>query len=94
MSKDSDHEASKIPGERIYLDISSIKGTDEYTPTAKRHWRIMVDEATGLKFTRFFETKSGMVEPTLEQICKWSHNRIVTKYIRLDGAGENKKLQK
>jgi hypothetical protein len=49
---------------------------------------------TGLKFSNFFDTKNGMVEPTCEQLHQWRQNGITVDYIsRLDNAGENKLLK-
>ena len=53
----------------------------------------MVDEQTNLKFTKFFTTKNGIIEPTLEKIQKQKNNGLVVKNIQLDNSGENKKLQ-
>ena len=53
-----------------------------------------MDERTQLKFSDFFEKKSGMVEPTCEQISKWKGAGMPVKFIRLDNAGENTDLQK
>ena len=47
-------------------------------------------------FTRkvdFFETKDGMVESTLDNINKYNASRLKVRYIRLNNAGENKKLK-
>jgi hypothetical protein len=54
----------------------------------------MVDEATNLKFSDFYQTKDGMVEPTLTKWAKWQGIGIDVSNVRLDNAGENKKLQK
>jgi len=53
----------------------------------------MVDERTQMKFTDFFETKNGMVEPTCEQLYKWKASGIPVKFIRLDNSGENQLLK-
>jgi hypothetical protein len=53
----------------------------------------MVNQRTGLKFSNFFDTKNGMVEPTCEQLHRWKQNGITVDYIRLDNAGENKLLK-
>ena len=79
--------------ERIFLDISAVKKPKGGPRVYKPNWRMMVDERTQLKFSDFFETKDGMVEPTLEQINKWDAAGLKVKYIRLDNAGENKKLK-
>jgi hypothetical protein len=54
---------------------------------------MMVDERTELKFSDFFVTKNGMVEPTCEQLHRWKQSGHGVKYIRMDNAGENKLLQ-
>jgi hypothetical protein len=95
VPKISDHVTSKVNGERVFLDIATIKGEkDGVTPNAKKNWRIMVDERTQMKFSLFCETKDGMVIPTLDQLVRWNKSGMHVKYIRLDNAGENKKLQK
>jgi hypothetical protein len=48
---------------RIYLGIATINRPDK-KQVFKKNWRIMVDEQTGTKFTDFYETKAGMIEPT------------------------------
>jgi hypothetical protein len=95
VPKKSEHVQAVKPGERIYLDISSIKGEKEGPKVnPKRHWCIMVDEATNLKFSDFYQTKDGMVEPTLTKWAKWQGIGFDESNVRLDNAGENKKLQK
>jgi hypothetical protein len=53
----------------------------------------MLDERTRLKFTNFYQTKNGMVEPTCVQFHKWKLNNMPVKYVQMDGASENKKLK-
>ena len=47
------------PGERMYLDISSIM--DE-SLGGRRHWAILVDEATRYKHSFFLKKKSDSVD--------------------------------
>ena len=57
VSKDSDHEPSNEVNGRIFIDLSTIKkpaDCPEVSKVYKPHWRMMVDEKTGLKFTEFF----------------------------------------
>jgi hypothetical protein len=53
----------------------------------------MVDDATNLKFSDFYQTKDVMVEPTLMKWSKLQGKGIKVANVRLDNAGENKKLQ-
>jgi hypothetical protein len=73
---------------RIYLDIATINRPDQ-KQVYKKNWRIMVDERTGTKFTDFYETKAGMIEPTCAQLHRWKTSGHGVKYIRMDNAGEN-----
>jgi hypothetical protein len=78
---------------RIYLDIATIRRVDKKA-IYKNNWRIMVDERTQLKFSDFFDTKSGMIEPTCEQLHRWKTSGHGVKSIRMDNAKENLSLQK
>jgi len=82
--------------QRIYLDISSVQNTEfmEFEIVRKPYWRIIVDERTGMKFSDFFQTKNGMVEPTCEVVNKWINSGINVNTIRCDDGGENKALEK
>ena len=52
--KQSDHVASEVAGERVFLDISSIKQLQNGPKVhPKQHCRIIVDERTGMKFSEF-----------------------------------------
>ena len=72
VSNNSDHDSAKQNAEQIFINISSVRVKNYGTLVqSKQHWRIMVDEQTSLKFTKFFSTKNVIIEPTLEQIEKW-----------------------
>jgi hypothetical protein len=47
----------------------------------------MVDEATNLKFSDFYQTKDGMVEPTLMKWSKLQGMDIKVVNVRLGNAG-------
>ena len=92
--KELNHEPRKVSNGRIFLDISTIKDPNMGKKQQyKKNWRILVDEQTNLKFSDFFETKDGMVEPTLEQFYRWEKAGMPVQIISCDGAGENIKLQ-
>ena len=93
VPKESDHEPSKVANERIYMDISTIKAPEDGPKVTKPNWHIMVDEKTQLKFSHFYETKNGMIEPTCAQLNKWREAGKPVSFVRLDNAGENKKLK-
>jgi len=94
VTKTSDHVTATKNAYRMFVDMASIKGQiNGPKVNSKRHWRMMVDERTGMKFSSFYRTKDGMIEPTLEQWNKWKQNGLVVKKVRCNNAGENKKLQ-
>jgi hypothetical protein len=72
----------------------TVKHKEGQPKMVKPNWRIMVEERTQLKFSDFYPTKNGMIEPTFEQFQKWKQSGKQVKCVRLDNAGENKKLQK
>ena len=75
----------------MYLDISSIR---HESLGGRRHWAMLVDEATRCKHSFFLKKKSDQVE----MISSWlkglkDKHRIQVKFIHCDSAGENKKLE-
>ena len=95
VPKLSKHEPSKQVNGRVYLDISTVKKPKDVKVTlTKPNWRLIVDEKTRMKINDFYETKNGMVEPTCEKFNRWEQNDMGVRTVRLDNAGENKKLEK
>ena len=97
VSKEATAEKSKKPCKRVYLDLSKITvphddGTE--SKTNKKNWRIMVDEATGKKWSSFHDSKSGMVEPTCKLLNVLKSKGLPVMKIHLNPAGENVKLEK
>ena len=92
---DSESRKATTPGERLYLDIATIKEKAGMPKVGKPHMRIIVDEATAKYFLHFFKKKNEMIEPTCELFHQWQEeDKKKIKYLRMDGAGENKKLAK
>ena len=96
VPKVSIREKSAHPGQLIYLDIANIKGRKNGPkPNARRHWRMMVDDRTGLSISKFYSTKNEMVQPTCVLWNKWrGQYGITVKRVRVDNAGENRSLEK
>ena len=82
---------AKDPGESMYLDISSMK--DE-SLGGRRHWAMLVDEATRCKHSFFLKRKSDQVELVSSWLKGIKDKYLIqVKFIRCDNAGENKKLE-
>ena len=84
-------ERSTVPGQRIFIDISS--------PTKKsvggsKHWLLVLDDCTDMPFS-FFLSNKDLLEVNLIPWIKEMKTKhgIVVKIIRCDNAGENNSLQ-
>jgi hypothetical protein len=83
---------SKIPGERLFVDISSIKG-ESYG--GAKFWALVVDDCTDFCWSFFMKSKSdlkGKVSTLIKELK--SQSNIIVKYLRCDDAGENQALEK
>ena len=97
VPKKSSREKSTTPGEMIYLDISTLVPPNQIKDKVKvrrSNWRLIVDAATNLGFSGFYDKKSDMIEPTCAMIHKWRQEGKSIKIIRCDNAGENYALEK
>ena len=59
----------------------------------RSNWRLIVDAATNLGFSGFYDKKSDMIEPTCAIVHKWRQEGKSVKIIRCDNAGENNALK-
>ena len=85
-------DKSKNPGERMYLDISSMR---KPSMGGRQHWVMLVDEATKYKKNFFLKKKNEQVEPIIDWIkALKARHKIQVKIIRCDNAGENKVLER
>jgi hypothetical protein len=80
-------------GERFYSDFSTVKQLEDGPMVTKPNWHMIVDEATRLKISAFYDTKKGMVEPTCELFYRWKMGGHSVMTVRQDNAGKNKLLQ-
>ena len=85
-------DKTKNSGERMYLDISSMRKT---SMGGRQHWVMLVDEATKYKKSFFLKKKNEQVEPIIDWIkALKARHKIQGKIIRCDNAGENKVLER
>jgi hypothetical protein len=78
---------SKIPGERILIDISYIK---KESLGGKNTWLLVKDHATSMKWSFFMRRKGELIQTMLVFIKTLkAKNPENVKFIRLDNAGEN-----
>ena len=77
---------SKIPGERIYVDISSV---NTVSFSGKVFWILAVDDATAYKWSVYVKTKD-MIGEAIVSLIK-SNKKLCTmlRYLRMDNGGEN-----
>ena len=64
--KFSQHERTKVRGESLFTDMSSVKPLESVISTPKWHGLIIVDECTNFKVSHFYQKKDQMAESTCE----------------------------
>jgi hypothetical protein len=84
--KKSNQKIAENIGQRVFIDLTSVKNTKfldiEHSP--KPYWSIIVDKTTQMKFSDFFETKIGMVEPICKIFNQWKNEGHEVEYVRCD----------
>ena len=87
-----DEDKTKNPGERMYLNISSMR---KPSIGGKQHWVMLVDEATKYKKSFFLKKKNEQVEPIIDWVKSLkARHKIQVKIIRCHNAGENNVLER
>jgi hypothetical protein len=83
-------QGSKNPGERLYIDISSIKG--EIFEVSKL-WSLIIDDYANYCWGYFLNKKCSLKEKVTSLILELRDKNIKVKILRCDNAGENKVLE-
>jgi hypothetical protein len=92
--EDNVAKATKI-NDRMYLDQATLRKRDgSLFGKAYKVWCLTVLEWSGLKHWMIHHTKNAMIEPMCERLNRMKANNMMPKYLRMDNAGENVKLQK
>ena len=83
---------SQIPGERLFIDTSSVK--DNKKRQTGKYWLMVVDECTSMKWSFFIKQKNDQIRPVMDLIqeLRKIHPKAAT-FVRCDNAGENKLLE-
>ena len=90
VAKKTKTQASN-PGERIFIDTSSVS---EHTSLGgARFWLAVVDDATGKLWSFLIKKKEDVPREIITLVTRLNDKGRPVKYIRLDDAGENKKLE-
>jgi hypothetical protein len=87
---------SEIPGERLFIDISSIK---QRSFSGSKYWVLIVDNYSDMCWSIFIPHKSDMPQKVVALIKKLRSEikgnvRHTVHKIRCDNAGENNTLEK
>ena len=59
----------------------------------KKNWNIIVDKFIGIKYSDFYDTKNGMIEPTFKCFKKWKQNGQPVNIVGYGSADKNTKLE-
>ena len=90
VTKSRDHVPADNDYGRILLDISTIMIPKEVKMSVtKPHWRIMVDERTGLKLSGLFQANNGIIEPTCVKFSKSRQGGQPVRLVVFDNYGGN-----
>jgi hypothetical protein len=81
--------ASQVPGKRVYLDISSIKG-ESYGGSC--FWALVVDDHTDYCWSLFLKAKSDLKGKFLTLLTDLKISGFVVNFIQCNDSGENKAL--
>jgi hypothetical protein len=81
--------ADKI-GERIYMDISSIKSTSY---GGRKFWLLLVDDKSDRSWSFFLKKKSDLQDTVMTFLRDMAKKGTPVSFIRCDNAGENKSLK-
>src|SRR6056300_736434 len=81
---------STVGGERLFLDIASV---NQSSFGGNQYWILVLDNFSGFCWTFFCKEKSDLPEITLKLLKDLAQSGKKVKYIRYDGAGENKFLK-
>jgi len=84
---------STIAGERIMIDISSVKSEEEMKRVGK-FWLLVIYEATDMKWSFFLRSKGAQVPLLVIFLKELKEQNKTTKFIRCDNAVENLSLKK
>ncbi len=84
--------SSDTPGERLFVDMSSV--SKHTSLGGARVWLCVVDDATGFVWNRMLKAKSEAPKKIQQMIRKLHDRKTPVKYVRLDNAGELRKLAK
>jgi hypothetical protein len=82
---------SNTPGERLYVDIVSIKGKSF---GRAKFWALIVDDFFGYCRSYFLKRKDELSNSVVGLVQELRNNNIFVKILRLDDAGENYALKK
>ena len=82
---------SITPGERLYVDISSIKG-ESYG--GSKFWALVVDDYSGYCWSYFLNHKNDIKNKLINLVDDLKDLQKTVKFLRLDDAGENFALEK
>jgi hypothetical protein len=81
---------SKNPGERLYIDVNSIKGESF---GESRFWALIIDDCTKYCWRFFLIKKNSLKEKIASLILELKAQDIRVKILQCDDSGENKALE-
>ena len=88
VSKDTSVSSTR-PGERLYIDLSSVNAI---SVGGSKYMAMIVDDHTRFKWAFFLKAKSHLTSTVESLLNELKATGKKVEFIRMDGAGENKTL--
>lgn len=89
VAKSTETKSDK-PGERLFMDFTSIKSK---SLGGGKFWLVVVDDATNLTWSYFLKKKNKLAKTMVSHLLQMKASGTKVKAIRCDNAGENRKLE-
>ena len=70
--KDLGSGEDEAAGDKIYLDCATVKVNGKRL--GKAVWRLMTKKKSGFTNSQFFDSKDGMVEPTIQKLHQYKEH--------------------
>jgi hypothetical protein len=82
LPKDTGGPIASLTESRAYLDCCTL--ADNVTRKVKYVWRFLVLYPSQLKISDIYNSKNGMLEPTVEKLNRLLQLKVILKFRRMD----------
>ena len=96
VCKLSERPKAVVVGGCLFIDLSvlTVPKDQGMSKIRNKNWLLVVDERSNKKWSSFFSSKNGFIEPFVEFLSQLKARGIPVLVLRMDPSGENHKLVK